>query len=90
MKTVQDSYPRSLELQQQVTATPAQIADKIDLCTEELMETGLVAYRTGELATAIDVWAQVLELNPQHQAAQNSIKTTQLQLSNLKSLDNKE
>jgi tetratricopeptide (TPR) repeat protein len=90
LRTVQDSYPKSSELQQQITSTPAQIAEKIDLCTEELMEAGLVAYRSGEFSAAIDVWTQVLELNPRHQAAQNSIQTTQLQLSNLKTLDSKE
>ena len=89
-KTVQESYPQSLGLQKQVTASPMQLANKINLCTEKLMEEGLLAYRSGEFAIAINVWEQVLEFNPQHQAAQNSIQTTQLQISNLKTLDNKE
>jgi tetratricopeptide (TPR) repeat protein len=89
-KTVQESYPQSLGLQKQVTASPMQLANKLNLCTEKLMEEGLVAYRSGEFAIAIVVWEQVLEFNPQHQAAQNSIQTTQLQISNLKSLDNKQ
>jgi len=88
-KTVQDSYPRSHELQEQLPASPEQLADKINLCMEKLMEAGLTAYRTGEFVTAIDVWQQVLEFNPQHQAAQDSIQTTKLQLSNLKTLDGK-
>ena len=89
LKTVQDSYPESIELQQQISASPAQVANKINLCTEELMEEGLIAYRSGEFTTAINVWEQVLAFNPGHKAAQSSIQTTQLQLSNLKSLDNK-
>jgi len=89
-KVVQDSYPQSPELQQQITASPAQLADKINLCTEKLMEKGLFAYRSGEFTTAIDLWQQILELNPQHQAAQDSIQTTRLQLAKLKALNSKD
>jgi tetratricopeptide (TPR) repeat protein len=89
LKVVQDSYPQDLKLQQQVSASPAQLRDKINICTEKLMEAGLAAYRSGEFATAIDVWEQVLAFNPNHQAAQNSVQTTQLQLSNLESMNSK-
>ena len=89
-KTVQESYPQSLGLQKQVTASPMQLADKLNLCTEKLMEEGLVAYRSGEFAIAINVWEQVLGINPQHQVAQNSIQTTQLQITNLKTLHNRQ
>jgi len=89
LRTVRDSYPKSIELQQQITASPVQLTNKINFCTEELMEEGLIAYRSGEFATAINVWEQVLAISPKHQAAQSSIQTTQLQLSNLKSMDNK-
>lgn len=89
LKTVQDSYPQSQTLQEQIQGSPAQLADTINLCMEKLMEEGLSAYRTGEFVTAIDVWQQVLEFNPHHQAAQDSIQTTRLQLSNLKTLDGK-
>lgn len=89
LRTVQASYPRSLELQKQITASPVQLTNKLDLCTEKIMASGVAAYRSGEFATAIDIWQQVLEYNPQHQAAKNSIETTQLQLSNLKTLDRK-
>lgn len=85
-KAIQDSYPKSSELQQQIMVSPAQLAEKIDLCAEKLMAAGLGAYRSGKLSAAIDIWQQVLELKPQHQDAQNSIQTAQLQLSNLKSL----
>jgi len=70
-KTVQESYPQNLGLQKQVTASPMQLANKLNLCTEKLMEEGLVAYRSGEFAIAIVAWEQVLEFNPQHQAAKS-------------------
>ncbi len=90
LKTVQASFPQSLKLQQQVTATPGQLADKIELCTEKIMEAGLRAYRSGELAKAIQYWEQILEYNPQYKAARNSIQTTQLQLAKLKILNSKD
>ncbi len=89
LKAVQDSYPQSLKLQRQVASSPAQLTNKINICTEKLMEAGLVAYRSGEFATAIDVWEQILAFNPNHQAAQDSVQTTQLQLSNLESMNSK-
>ncbi|MCK4509487.1 MAG: hypothetical protein KAU27_13135 [Desulfuromonadales bacterium] len=89
LKAIQDSYPQSLKLQRQMAASPAQLTNKINICAEKLMEAGLVAYRSGEFATAIDVWEQVLAFNPNHQAAQDSVQTTQLQLSNLESMNSK-
>jgi tetratricopeptide (TPR) repeat protein len=90
MKSVQDSYPRRSELQKKIVASPVQITQKIDICSEKLMEAGLVAYRSGAFTTALEIWQQILEFNPEHQAALNSIQTTQLQLSNLKNLNSKE
>lgn len=87
LKTVHDSYPQSGKLQGQIAASPAQIKVKIDFCTDKLMEAGLLAYRSGELAPAINIWQQVLAVNPQHQAAQNSLHTTRQQLSKLKALN---
>lgn len=90
LKTVQNNFPQDLELQQQVSTSPTQISAKIDLCTEKLMEAGLIAYRSGELARAIKFWEQILEYNPQHQVARNSIQTTQLQLAKLKTMNSKD
>lgn len=89
-KAVQENLPKSSSIQQQVAASPRQINDKIDLCTEKLMEAGLVAYRADQLSTAITIWQQVLEFNPQHQRARSSIQTTQLQLAKLKTLSSKD
>lgn len=88
-KTIQDNFPQSPEVQLQVAVSRSQLANGIETCTKKLMEAGLAAYRSGQFATAIDTWEQVLEIRPDHQVAQNSIQTTRLQLNNLKSMDNK-
>lgn len=87
-KKLQDSLPASKVLQKNIAALPAQFKEQIDICTEKLMEQGLLAYRSGEFTTAITIWEQVLEFNPQHQPAQDSIQTTKRQLSNLESIEN--
>lgn len=90
LKTVQESSPLYPALQQRVATSPVQLADKIQLCTEKLMEEGLIAYRSGGFASAIDSWQQILKFNPQHQAARDSIQTTQLQMAKLKTLNSKD
>jgi tetratricopeptide (TPR) repeat protein len=90
LKTIQDSYPQSPELKQQISASPTQIDEKIGACTESLMEAGLVAYRSGQFTAAIDIWERVLEFDPQNQTAKDSIETTERQLLNLKALDIKD
>ena len=88
LRTVQDSYPGSYKLQQQVSASLSQVKVKIDACTEKLMEAGLIAYRSGELATAVSIWQQVLVYQPQRQEARNAIQTTERQMSKLNAMIN--
>lgn len=89
-KTVLDAYPKAPELQQRVLLTSTQIADQLDICAENLMEAGLVAYRAGEFTRGIEIWQQIIAFNPQHQAALDAIETTEEQLSRLKTMNDKE
>lgn len=86
LKGVQASGSRSPGLQEQIAVPPAEIQVKIAYCAEQLMEAGLRAYRSGELATAVNIWQQVLEFDPHHQAAHKSIQISQQQISNIKAL----
>lgn len=90
LKTVMDNYPTDPVLQEKTTKTPEHIANDIYKCTEKMMASGLMAYRSGELSTAIDIWEQVLSIDPEHLAAQDSIQTTRIQLSRLKDLHSKD
>lgn len=89
LRTIKDNYPRTPELQKQVSSSPEKITADIELCTQTLMDAGLVAYRAGELTKALDIWQQILTINPQHQAAKNASQTTQQQLQKLKTLNGK-
>ncbi len=86
LQTVQKSYPQGPILQEQMAISPAQLQLKIDVCVEKLMEAGLLAYRSGELATAIKIWQQVFDVDPQHQAAQKAIQISRQQILKIKSL----
>lgn len=87
-KKLQDNLPASKGLQKKIAGLPAQLTEKVEICTEKLMEEGLLAYRSGEFTTAISIWEKVLEFNPQHQPARDSIQTTKRQLFNLESIEN--
>jgi tetratricopeptide (TPR) repeat protein len=89
LKIVRRHYPSKATLQQQLTKTSAQVDKDINLSTQKMMEEGLLAYRSGDFTAAIDLWKKVIAIDPQHVAAQNSLQTTQLQLSKLKNLNSK-
>lgn len=86
-QTILARAPVSAELQEQIAASPGQLAEAIAHCAEKLVEAGLAAYRAGDFTAAIDIWQQVLGFNPQHPEALSSIQTTRQQLSNLKKLE---
>jgi tetratricopeptide (TPR) repeat protein len=79
-------YPRNEELTSLAPMSADQIKTKIDTCANQLMEDGLLAYRAGNLGTAIGIWEKILLFQPQHEASQKAIHTANLQLTNLKSL----
>ena len=89
-KAALDLYPREAELIEMVPLSIEQIKARIDNCADQLMEDGLLAYRTGDLKTAIGTWEKILSFQPQHEASQKAIHTAALQLNNLKTLEQKQ
>jgi tetratricopeptide (TPR) repeat protein len=78
-----DVYPEDEELTAGVILSPAKVEDRIELCANQLMEKGLVFYRAGELAQAMEVWQKTLAFYPQHRPSQAAIQTAYVQLNNL-------
>ncbi len=89
LKTIKTNYPMDATRQQQVSKTSAQVDNDFTLSTQKMMDAGLIAYRAGDFPTAIDIWENILAIDPDHAAAQNSLETTLIQLSKLKDLHNK-
>lgn len=89
LKTIRDCYPSKASLQQQLAKTSSQVTEALDLCTQSMMAAGLMAYRAGDLPGAVDIWEKIIAVDPQHAAAHNSLQTARMQLSRLKSLNEK-
>lgn len=85
-----ECIPQEADLASKAPLSAANIKAKIDNCADQLMEDGLLAYRAGNLETAIGIWGKILTFQPQHEASQKAIHTASLQLTNLKTLEQKE
>lgn len=83
-------YPESKDLQKKIKVNREDISEKMNICADQLLENGLLAYRSGQLEEAIDVWSQIRQFHPSYKASQLAIQTTRTQLRNLELLNNKQ
>jgi tetratricopeptide (TPR) repeat protein len=86
----QMTYPKSQLLIRQINLSEKKIEGYIGTCSQELMEQGLAAYRSGQLDIAIDEWKKIIRFVPNHSAALKAIETAETQLSNLNSLEHRQ
>lgn len=82
-----DVYPEDEKLAAGVALAPAEVEGRIELCANQLMEKGLISYRAGDLAQAMEVWQKTLIFYPQHRPSQTAIQTAYVQLNNLKKIN---
>lgn len=75
-------YPRNLPDLAGVSAE--QIRQRMNFCSDQLMEKGLAAYRAGQMQEAINFWRALLVFNPERTEAKKAIDTCSIQLRNLK------
>ena len=79
-------YPKSSQLRAALVMTEEAIKLKIDECADELMKSGLVAYREGDLAEAVAVWEKIAPFYPDYSPSKVAIKTAKQQIENLERL----
>ncbi len=79
-------YPQSLQLRTALVMTEEAIKLKIDACADELMKSGLVAYREGDLAEAVAVWEKISPFYPEYSPSNVAIKTAKQQIESLERL----
>jgi tetratricopeptide (TPR) repeat protein len=75
-------YPRNSPDLSGVSA--AQIRQRMNFCSDQLMAKGLAAYRAGQMQEAINFWRALLVFNPERTEAKKAIDTCSIQLRNLK------
>ena len=72
-----------------IDLTLEEIDNNIQDCADKLMNDGLIAYRTGDLADAISIWAKIDRFMPEHPPSHIAMNTARRQLRNLKKLTSK-
>lgn len=88
-KFVLNAYPGEPSLWQQISHDPKKIRSSMEHCLNQMMEQGLVEYRSGKLESAIMKWKDLLAINPDHQEAKKACDTATIQLQSLQNLNKK-
>jgi tetratricopeptide (TPR) repeat protein len=77
------AFPRSEALVAGAALTREQVEAHLKECADRLMESGLKAYRSGDLENAIRIWKQIEAFCPGHKASRKALQTAEVQLANL-------
>jgi tetratricopeptide (TPR) repeat protein len=83
-----DRYPDSKSVSANIILSREEINLLTTRCADRLLETGLLAYRNGDLQEAINVWSQIRQFHPSYKASKQAIQTTRKQLENLEKIKN--
>ena len=84
-----DIYPEDTQLKATIRLSRGELNAKIEQCADDLMQKGLIAYRSGELDQAVLVWEEIGQFHPNHAPSLIAISTTKRQLKNLEILTSK-
>ena len=79
-------YPSDRQLQTTFKLSRQEIEFHIEQCADSLMKAGMIAYRSGELVSAIKLWQEISRFHPDHRASRIAILTAEQQLENLEKL----
>lgn len=80
------NYPDSPDTARRIQLQPGTLHQNIEQCADDLMQQGLVYYRTGHLDDALDTWMKIGSFLPDHQPSLIAIETTRTQLQTLREL----
>ncbi len=80
-------FPVAPSLMGRVKSSAEQVAARVDICSDKLMEEGLLEYRRGSLANAVRIWKELVAFNPEYRGARKAIETASRQLKALQALE---
>lgn len=83
---VLNAYPKQPEIQSGLIMSRDEIAAQVERCADELMKSGLIAYREGKLVDAIKIWQKINEFHPEYTPSQVAIATAEQQIENLEKI----
>ena len=86
-KWAAEDYPAESSLRQRIKWDPKQLKKQLDICSNRLMEQGLMEYRRGNLEKAIQKWKEIVAFDPGNMEAKKSLETAEAQLKALQKMD---
>jgi tetratricopeptide (TPR) repeat protein len=88
-RKVLDHYPTDGGLLSEMDYSSVEVISFMNVCSDKIMEKGLMEYRKGNLGNAISLWQDILKFDPDHEEATRAIDTATVQLNNLKKIEKK-
>jgi tetratricopeptide (TPR) repeat protein len=85
-RMAREIYPEDRQRQATIVLSLAEIDEKLGQCADQLLKKGLIAYRSGDLAAAVEIWKKIGRFYPDHPPSQVAISTTEQQLRTLENL----
>jgi Flp pilus assembly protein TadD len=86
-RKVLDHMPTNGDLLSKIEYSSVEIISYMNVCSERLMEKGIMEYRKGNLGNAISIWQEILKFDPDHEEASKAIDTATIQMNNLKKIE---
>lgn len=83
---IEQNLPEDAQLRATLDLDQPGLHARVDDCADRILETGMLAYRNGNLEEALEIWSDINRFHPTHKASQRAIRTTRLQLQNLEAL----
>lgn len=82
-----DYYPRDASVSKKIKLSRRKLQDNIRICSNSLMEAGLMKYRAGQIEDAISIWKGIRLFDPGNSEAIKALDTATIQLENLRKLE---
>ena len=79
--------PANGDLLSRIEYSSVELNSYLNICSDKLMEKGLMEYRKGNLGNAISMWQDILKFDHDHEEASKAIDTATVQLNNLKKIE---
>ena len=86
-RKVLDHMPTNGDLLSKIEYSSLEIISYMNVCSERLMEKGIMEYRKGNLGNAVSLWQDILKFDADHEETSKAIDTATIQLNNLKKIE---
>ncbi len=86
-RKVLEHMPTNGDLLSEIEYSSVEIISYMNVCSDRLMEKGIMEYRKGNLGNAVSLWQDILKFDADHEETSKAIDTATIQLNNLKKIE---